>query len=250
MDMVEAYMICTAPRSGSTLLCRMLGDTGVAGQPQSYFFEQTPAEWASKHGGGPVGDPPSRTDLARVFAAIRDTGRGSTDLFAVRMQAPNLPGFRAGLAQFLPDLAGDVARINRVFGAMRYVHLHRADKVAQAVSYLRAQQSGLWHRHADGSELERLSPPARPLYDAEAIAERVAMFEAYDAAWETWFAAEGVNPLRLDYGALSHDPGGTLGQVLAYLGLDPDLAQGIAPSVKRLADAESAEWIARFRGTA
>lgn len=30
---VEAYVICTAPRSGSTLLCRMLGATGIAGQP-------------------------------------------------------------------------------------------------------------------------------------------------------------------------------------------------------------------------
>ena len=35
----EAYVICTSPRSGSTLLCKLLVATGVAGLPASHFHE-------------------------------------------------------------------------------------------------------------------------------------------------------------------------------------------------------------------
>ncbi|MEM1201062.1 MAG: Stf0 family sulfotransferase, partial [Pseudomonadota bacterium] len=29
----DAYVICTSPRSGSTLLCKLLAPTGIAGKP-------------------------------------------------------------------------------------------------------------------------------------------------------------------------------------------------------------------------
>ena len=32
-----SYLICTTPRSGSTLLCELLADTGIAGRPDEYF---------------------------------------------------------------------------------------------------------------------------------------------------------------------------------------------------------------------
>ena len=34
-----SYVICSTPRSGSTLLCRGLWDTGRAGAPHEYFHE-------------------------------------------------------------------------------------------------------------------------------------------------------------------------------------------------------------------
>jgi LPS sulfotransferase NodH len=33
----SSYLICATPRSGSTLLCAVLGATGVAGRPAEYF---------------------------------------------------------------------------------------------------------------------------------------------------------------------------------------------------------------------
>src|ERR1700678_1266834 len=32
-----SYLVCATPRSGSTLLCQALAQTGVAGRPQEYF---------------------------------------------------------------------------------------------------------------------------------------------------------------------------------------------------------------------
>src|SRR3954469_3299609 len=33
----RSYLVCATPRSGSTLLCRALAQTGVAGRPEEYF---------------------------------------------------------------------------------------------------------------------------------------------------------------------------------------------------------------------
>ena len=119
-------------------------------------------------------------------------------------------------------------------------------RLGQAISRLRAEQTGLWHRAADGRELERLAPPAPPRFDRAAIARRMAKARALDGAWTAWFAAQGIRPLRIPYDALARDPGGVVARLLAALGLDPAAARGIDPPTARLADDVSAAWRRRF----
>lgn len=47
MAKFHSYVICTSPRSGSTLLCNMLAATGVAGKPKSYFHQGPITDWLS-----------------------------------------------------------------------------------------------------------------------------------------------------------------------------------------------------------
>src|SRR4051794_6151624 len=35
--LARSYLVCATPRSGSTLLCRALTQTGIAGRPEEYF---------------------------------------------------------------------------------------------------------------------------------------------------------------------------------------------------------------------
>ena len=37
LTLLQAYFVCATPRSGSTLLCEMLRDTGLAGRPLEHF---------------------------------------------------------------------------------------------------------------------------------------------------------------------------------------------------------------------
>ena len=37
MKPTRSYLVCATPRSGSTLVCKALRDTGVAGRPEEYF---------------------------------------------------------------------------------------------------------------------------------------------------------------------------------------------------------------------
>ena len=160
----------------------------------------------------------------RYLAAVIEAGTGGTGTFGMRVMWPSLPELTAKLATLYPDQPTDAARMAQAFGTPLYVHLVREDLVAQAVSRLKAEQSGLWHRHADGSERERVKPHEAPRYDADRLAAFVAESEAHNRAWDDWFASQGIAPLRLTYEALADDPRAVLAEILAALGQDPAIA--------------------------
>lgn len=246
MKMIDSYIICTSPRSGSTLLTRMLRDSGVAGWPGSHLHGASLTAWTEALDLAAPAEIGALELAQRCCAAARALGTRD-GIFALRLQGHSLGTFRQALGLLHPGEPNDGARLQAELGRTRVIYLHRDDLVARAVSLLRAQQSGLWHMGADGTEIERLAPPARPVYDARAIAAQVAAFAAMDRAWNAWFAGQGISPLRLDYDALAADPNGTLVRVLSFLGLDPAAARGILPSTRQLRDDESAAWIQRFR---
>lgn len=250
MAAYTSYVICTSPRSGSTLLCKLLAATGVAGVPQSYFHMPSLAEWMADHDIAQQPAEPERDLLRRIFDAAMTAGRGGTGLFGLRLQRQSFAFFLEKLGVLHPGEANDADRFAAAFGRVLFIHLTRRDKVGQAVSFVKAQQTGLWHAAPDGTELERLSAPRDPVYDAAEIGTWHRRMTEYDRDWDAWFRREGVAPLRLTYEALAEDPQGILRTVLSGLGLDPDRANGVVPGVKRLSDAVSRDWAARFRAAA
>jgi trehalose 2-sulfotransferase len=242
-----SYVICTAPRSGSTLLCKLLAATGVAGKPASYFYDQSVEDWLSEVGITADAGTTERALIEIAVAAILRIGKNGTGMFGLRQQAHGLAFLCEKLRIVCPEEATDAGRFNKVFGATRFIHLARPDKVDQAISYLKAMQTGLWHLAPDGSELERTAPHREPSYDKEEIEACVAMMQGYDRQWDDWFAREAIDPLRISYESLSADPIGTLRDVLASLGVDPRAADGVVPGVRKLADRISQDWSTRFR---
>lgn len=240
------YIVCTSPRSGSTLLCRLLAATGIAGDPESLFFRPSLDDWETGLGLSSEGAT-GRTRLSAILRAAIRAGCGRTPVFGLRQQRHGFDFLCGQLALFHPDATTDLDRLTRTFGPLRFIHLRRDDKLAQAVSYLKAQQTGLWHVAVDGSDWERTGPPQPPVYDIDRIRDCMRLFESYDRGWNAWFDAQGIVPLRVTYAELSAAPVATLARVLDALGLDPSAASGIAPEVRRMADATSTDWIARFQ---
>jgi len=247
MSRYDAYIICTSPRSGSTLLTQLLRASGVAGYPRTPFHKGSVIDWARMKGidVGPGVAPGARTRAA--IAAARTAGKGETAVFGTRLQRHSFAPFVADMATAYPEGATDLARIEAAFGKTLFIHLTRPDKLAQAVSVVRATQTGLWHMAPDGREIERLAPPADPVFDAEAIRTEKDTFDAYDRDWRAWFRSEGISPLKVTYDALSDDPIGTLRHILKALGADATQADSVEVGVKKLADTLSAEWIARYQ---
>lgn len=184
---------------------------------------------------------------ATYFAALQTEGYGGTPVFGLRLMGPDLAFACDWLDRRHPNLPNDLARLEAAFGPVRFVHLVREDKLAEAVSYLRAEQTGLWHQHADGSILEQNTPRQPDGFDAAVITDRMQMLQGYEADWQDWFAREGISPLRLTYETFAKDPQCILAQVLAYIGQDPSVAAGLTPGLRRLADTTSEDWIARYR---
>jgi LPS sulfotransferase NodH len=169
MSDFQSYVLCTSPRSGSTLLCKMLTETGVAGHPKSYFHKPELGEWASYLGVSRSAGMGELEYLRLLIDTAIEQGTANTGIFGLRLQRHSFDFFFRQLRTLCQDEPTDKARFEAVFGRTLFVHLTRPDKLSQAVSYVKAQQSGLWHRAADGSELERLSPPADPVFDFEAL---------------------------------------------------------------------------------
>lgn len=243
----SSYVICTSPRSGSTLMCRMLAATGRLGVPDSYFHRPSLDAWANAFDIPKA--LPDHERVSRCFEAARIKGPGGADVFALRQQYPGLAFLCATLATHIPEADGDQDRLQRQFGPLRFIHLTRRDKLAQAVSLIRASQTGLWHRHADGTDLERNAPEGSEGYDATALTEQIAQFQSYDAGWQDWFTEQKITPLRVTYEKLATDPTAELRRVISWLGADPSLADGVDVPLQKLADATSAAWIARYQAT-
>lgn len=242
----DSYVICTSPRSGSTLLCKLLAATGVAGNPDSLFHGPSLAAWAADLGLDANFDVPEREILDAIFQAA--IARGTlAGVFGLRLQRHSFDFFVGKLAVLHPEHSNDASRFAAAFGRTLFVHLTRTDKIGQAVSYVKARQTGLWHAAPDGTELERLSPPREPIYDRDEIGARIVEMTAHERDWNRWFAASGIAPLRLAYEELSAAPRQTLRTVLKHLGLDDRAADRVEPETAKLADGVNREWVERFR---
>ena len=248
MTSYDSYVICTSPRSGSTLLCRLLAATGAAGNPESYFHRSSITDWLTDL--ELTADPaaPAEETLEAIFRAAVAEGTLDTGVFGLRLQRHSFDFFMAKLTVLHPGAVDDIERFEAAFGRTLFIYLTRGDKVGQAVSYVKAWQTGLWHQAPDGTEIERLAPPAEPAYDAAALRAALDEMEDHDRDWLDWFSAAGIAPLRITYEALSADPLAVVREILAALGRDPGAADGVAVGVAKLADAVSRDWVERFRG--
>ncbi|TPM25012.1 Stf0 family sulfotransferase [Mesorhizobium sp. B2-3-4] len=245
--MFDAYIICGTPRTGSTLLCDLLASTKKTGAPHSFYRRQNILEWAEEWN---LSARAAMSELDFNTAYLNATikaGKGGTGIFGLRLMRENLGELSAILDQIFPGLPSDKARLEKAFGSVLYLHLSREDKLAQAVSLVKAEQTGLWHVAPDGTEIERVAPPAEPRYDFQRISGEVAELEAYDAAWNTWFAQQGITPLRLGYESLSGDPAAALVAICRTLGVLPPNVADVKPGVAKLADETSLDWMRRFR---
>ena len=241
-----SYIICATPRSGSTLLCDLLTESGVAGQPDSFFRRESFIEWAEYLSVSVEEWTDDHAFSQSYLESVLKQGTAGTEVFGMRLMWESIDGLLKQLRVFYPRTQSDTELLQSAFGPIHYVHLSRQDKVAQAVSHLRAEQSGLWHRHTDGSERERLTREQPLVFDRKALSRLVAESEEHDAAWNRWFDRHGIKPVRITYEKLSDSPKAILATILSALGQNPAIAEHVEPRTAKLADGESREWITRF----
>ena len=239
----RSYLLCSTPRTGSSLLCGLLESTGVAGHPASYFRrpdeDAFAAQWVIPRPSDGV------SGYADFLEAALSAGTTDNGVFAARIMWGTLDELVQRLGTVLPDLAGDdLDLLDRAFARPRFVYLRRHDVLGQAVSLLRAEQTDVWH-NADDSEPQQLKQD--PLYDFERIHQMIRTIEDDNSAWREWFASVGVRPYSLVYEDLEADQEGATRSILEYLELELPPNRTIVGRHKRLRDRLSAEWVERYR---
>lgn len=241
--MTSAYFVCGTPRSGTSLLLGLLDSTGIAGHPQSYFREPDEELWSQKW------DLPAGHDDRAFLEAAKRAGSTSNGVFGAKLMYGSLEPLLTRLGTLHPG-AEDKTRIERTFGATRYLWVRRNDLVAQAVSLVRAGQTDVWFIGGHGEVGNTGGNAREPVYDAAAIRARIGEIRADDEAWRNWFTSIGAEPLVIGYDALVADMTATVADILQFLHLDPTSSQPLTPKHHRQADAVNQQWIERFRGEA
>jgi LPS sulfotransferase NodH len=238
----DSYLICATPRTGSSLLCGLLDSTGVAGHPESWFRRQDERELAARWG---IADPANGAfDYASYFHAAAAAGSTANGVFAARIMWGTMAEVTAHLAPVYSGHAESaVGLLSAAFGRTRFVYLRRGEVVAQAVSLLRAEQTGVWFETAD----ERQEPTAGPGFDFGQVRDLVRQIENENTAWEAWFTAARIQPFRVLYEELDVNPVGIASGVLSFLGLDLPPGREITVRHKRLADELNTRWIESYR---
>lgn len=234
----HSYLLCGTPRTGSTLLCSLLSSTGVAGRPESYFRKPDRRKWAAHFGVSINGE--GELDYTEFVAEAVRFGSTANGVFAARVMWGTMSQVVSGLDPH-PRTQSDVDVLDGAFGALRFVHLQRRNVVDQAVSWALAEQSTYW-QHGDVVRAE-------PRLDLDQVDTLVSTIEAHNAAWRSWFAAQAIEPLDVDYESLVTDPGQTVTRILRWIGARPPTDWRPVSPHRRQANEINADWARQYRAS-
>lgn len=210
-------------RSGSTLLCRLLEGAG-AGRPGEYFNGRYMMQFGIPERG--CGNGNKRKYVSGLVDKYSVSG-----VFGMKVL------FGSVAAEVLSLTLEDIYPERP-----RYIFLDREDRVMQAISAAKLAQTGVW---IDG-QVEAGTGKA-PVYDRGLISYYVGQLEREDLAWGRYFERMKIDPCRVTYEELVADNAGTIRRVLEYLGVDvPDGWTCPETTMRKQADATSAEWVARY----
>jgi LPS sulfotransferase NodH len=265
MKPMLSYLVCATPRSGSTLLCRMLDETGVAGHPEEYFealrrsgLPRRPHEYfdADRHAniverlafrempdGMAKPNPLWHPDTYDQYLAwALEQGTTTNGVFGAKL----MWGYLGDFAQLLRGIDGMAQRplpelLGRAFPGLRYVQITRENKVRQAVSLWKAVQTQSWKR--EPGEAERA---VELVFSFRAINYLVRLLTAHDASWDAYFLGLGYEPLKVTYEELAESTETVIRRVLVHLGIPAPADLLVeAPRLSVQADEVSEEWVRR-----
>ncbi len=241
----RSILVCTHPRSGSTLLGEAMAFAGGLGAPLEYFhrgfrpaFER---RWRTR------GIDEFRATLHRRRTA--PSGVFSAKLFWVDVQEIALEvdpeRFQVLWGAPAEHLTDETYReawtvLEPLFPNPIFVHLTRRDRLRQAVSQIVAQQTGLWRSIPElGADLGE----QEATYDRERIGYLMGLADFVNTHWTRFFAAVGAIPYKITYEDLSRDYFGTVAGLFQHLGR----SGAVAPArLRRQSDGITESFVLRF----
>src|SRR6201995_2504136 len=278
-----SYLVCATPRSGSTLVCHALEETGVAGRPEEYFEalrhsgrprrpeeyflgveDQSIRDHLGERGVGAEQTPRSplwsRAAYDRYLEWVFEAGATPNGIFGATLMWGYFGDFlRLGrtvptdrdvpLAELLPE----------VFPNLPFVRVVRANKVRQAVSLWKAVQTATWREDQASSTSvsveEDGSPPYRSFIEEHrpqlrfhyrAIDHLLRELLIEEAAWDAFFEHSGIKPILVLYENFAADYETSTLNLLDRLHLAPPEGSTFKPRMKKQSDDFNDDWTKRY----
>jgi LPS sulfotransferase NodH len=232
-DLHTSYLICATPRSGSTLLCEALLNTGLAGRPWEYFFEWNEPTWYAEWQVSTYEDYVARAvrqsttpnGVCGVKLMIGYLGR----FIAKVRETPRFSARELGISELLSE----------IFPNLHYIWITRRHKVRQAVSWEKAIQTGAW---AHG-----MTPTREPEYQFDAIDRRLDEITLQESGWQEFFHDHAITPLTVVYEDLETHYEETAARILDALRIPYPAPLAFDQRVlRKQADEGSEAWVQRY----
>ncbi len=232
-----SYTIWFTQRTGSSLLCKALETSGIAGKPGEWLYEPNlpknynvmPAEELQKH----------------VWnVASTDNGvLGIKQSFYEPVFGQLIERFKA-LPGCSPGETNRVVIWENTFPNHRHIFMTRRNKVRLAVSWWKAIQSQEWH--IQNGERPRAADLSNA-YSFDAIKHLFMECSMREAGIQEFFAEGNITPLTIVYEDFIQQYEATIRNLLDFLELDHISLQIAPPYFSPTADDISEAWTQRFR---
>ncbi|MGD1866812.1 MAG: Stf0 family sulfotransferase [Phormidesmis sp.] len=231
-NLQKTYIICATQRSGSTLLCRFLENSGLAGHPSEFLLPSDDAE-AEFDRNFPASGYDDYIKAQMVQFASNNGVSG------VKIMNNTWQTMMARL-QLLPKYAGcsEPAIITSLFPQVSFLFITRQNKIRQAISLSRAEQSAVWEKHSatKASENAQTHPQGKdlhPFYVKSAL-KRVNIREQF---WADFFHKNSIQPMEIAYEDLTENYQEIVPQVLDFIGISyPKTLQITQNKLKKQSD--------------
>lgn len=265
MEAKSSYFVCATPRTGSTLLCDMLMNSGIAGYPEEYFeflketgLPRQPIEYFAlkeEFLAGTVQEAKERkVDSKRLmdwsFHGYASLTKGilherctSNGVFGSKMMWGYFGDFLNQM--FSVDVLDSTvahSKIQEFFPSLQYIWMRREDSLLQAISLWKAIQTQCWRMDVGGDRDGRICNVS---FSYEAIAYLQKALVEEDACWESYFRRIGIIPIVVRYEELSANPIKVASSVLTQLGVSVG-REKIYSTMKRQRDDTSLLWMGMF----
>ena len=194
-----SYAILSQPRTGSTLLTELLRVRGM-GDPDEYLHtSRIELLWPKLSGS----DKPF--DFHQYIRLLRQFQTESSNYFGIKIH----------YSQMQAHLRDRVATKDFIVGFDKIIVLNRANKLAQAVSALKADRTGRWRASIPESEIE-------PAFDPIFIAEGIRRFLFQDRQIAGLNLGTSRSALFISYEDLRDSISVTWERVQRFLGVAPE----------------------------
>lgn len=220
-----AYLVLSAPRTGSTMLCSALVASRQAGHPAEYLHEKNIAAYTKGA---------TEWSLAEYLAATIRRRTSPNGRFGLKLHAHQYQRL------FGASPGAGTAFLGR-FG--RFIRMYRRSKLDAAISDVLANERAVWNI-SDPTK----RPPERDFRpdDVEKIAMHLARIAAEERFWQDIAARQAAKTIAIAYEDMCADPEGEIARALLHLGVEIDLANIPKPTTVRLSGEGSERIKANF----
>ena len=223
--MQRNYIICTTARSGSNLLCDVLGNTGKLGHPVEAFNP----DFMRTAGYREHIEPDAPVSVEHFVEWLKQRHRTRNGIFGTKILFEDYNVFRR-----FPSFV-------EFFETSRIIHLRRRSKVRQAISYFFAEETGQWVA-TDPARRK----PEDVAFDFDAIRRHMERLVIQDANWTTILHGLGLDYLEIYFEDFLADMPTKLNEIGAFVGAEDGILEPRV-TLSEQANPASGVFLSRFR---